>query len=167
MWAKIITIKRTKDLNYFSLCALNFINTRVSQFELNYWNKWLFHDILIYWDAPVYINIFPIFYDPIWLSLCELYPPFPVLRWQERHPVWSSAAGAHLFQGSTCCAFRDCILHTMVVTSGYFSYWLLPFYHLYPVCPFSSDLWHQQDIFVHTTASHWIFSLFRTILCKP
>ncbi len=49
MWAKIITIKRTKDLNYFSLCAFNLFNT---QFELNYWNKWLFHDILIYWDAP-------------------------------------------------------------------------------------------------------------------
>ncbi len=42
IWAtgkqKIITIKRTKDLNYFSLCALYLFNTRVSQFELNYWN---------------------------------------------------------------------------------------------------------------------------------
>ncbi len=44
---------------------------------------------------------------------------------------------------------------------------LLPFYHLSPVCPFSSDLWHQQGIFIHTTAAHWIFFLFRTILCKP
>ncbi len=42
MWAKIITIKRTKELNYFSLCALNLFNTRFSQFELNYWNKWTF-----------------------------------------------------------------------------------------------------------------------------
>ncbi len=42
MWAKIITIKRTKDFNYFSLCALNLFNTQVSQFELNYWNKWTF-----------------------------------------------------------------------------------------------------------------------------
>ncbi len=42
MWAKIITIKITKDLNYFSLCAFNLFNTRVSQFELNYWNKWTF-----------------------------------------------------------------------------------------------------------------------------
>ncbi len=42
MWAKIITIKRTKDLNYFSLCAFNLFNTRFSQFELNYWNKWTF-----------------------------------------------------------------------------------------------------------------------------
>ncbi len=37
---------------------------------------------------------------------------------------------------------------------------LLPFYNLIL-------LWHQQGIFVHTTAAHWIFSLFRTILCKP
>ncbi len=42
MWAKIIKIKRTKDLNYFSLCALSLFNTRVSQFELNFWNKWTF-----------------------------------------------------------------------------------------------------------------------------
>ncbi len=44
---------------------------------------------------------------------------------------------------------------------------LLPFYHFQPVCPFSSDLWHQQGILVYTTATHWIFSLSRTILCKP
>ncbi len=29
-------LKETKDLNYFSLCALNLFNIRVSQFELNY-----------------------------------------------------------------------------------------------------------------------------------
>ncbi len=42
MWDKIITIKRTKDLNYFSLCAFNLFNTQISQFEFNYWNKWTF-----------------------------------------------------------------------------------------------------------------------------
>ncbi len=36
--------------------------------------------------------------------------------------MWSSAAVAHLLQGSTCCAFRDGILHSLVVTSGYLSY---------------------------------------------
>ncbi len=60
MWAKIITIKRTKDLNYFRLCALNLFNTQVSQFEFNYWNE-LFDDILI-WDAPVY-NGLHLFYE--------------------------------------------------------------------------------------------------------
>ncbi len=39
MWAKILTIKKNKDLNYSSMCALNLFNTQVSQFELNYWNK--------------------------------------------------------------------------------------------------------------------------------
>ncbi len=34
----------------------------------------------------------------------------------------SSAAVAHLLQGSMCCVFRDSILHTLVVTSGYLSY---------------------------------------------
>ncbi len=36
--------------------------------------------------------------------------------------MWSSAAGAHLLQGLMCCVFRDGILHTLVVTSGYLSY---------------------------------------------
>ncbi len=36
--------------------------------------------------------------------------------------MWSSAAVAHLLQGSTCCAFRDGILHILVVMSGYLSY---------------------------------------------
>ncbi len=36
--------------------------------------------------------------------------------------MWSSAAVAHLLQGSMCCAFRDGILHTFAVTSGYLSY---------------------------------------------
>ncbi len=36
--------------------------------------------------------------------------------------MWSSAAVAHLLQASTCCAFRDGILHILVVTSGYLSY---------------------------------------------
>ncbi len=67
-------------------------------------------------------NVFSIFYCPVLVSLCELYPPCAVLIWPERHPVWSSAAGAHLLQGSTCCVFRDGILQIWVVTSGYLSY---------------------------------------------
>ncbi len=53
MWDKIITIKRTKCLNYFSLCGLDLFNTHV--FHNLSWiteiNE-LFHDILI-WDAAV------------------------------------------------------------------------------------------------------------------
>ncbi len=65
---------------------------------------------------------FTIFCCPVLVSLCELYPPCAVLIWQERHPVWSSAAGVHLLQGSMCCVFRDGILQILVVTSGYLSY---------------------------------------------
>ncbi len=39
--------------------------------------------------------------------------------------MWSSAAVAHLLQDSTCCAFRNGILHILVVTSGYLSYCFL------------------------------------------
>lgn len=28
-------------------------------------------------------------------------------------------------------------------------------------------LWYQHDIFIHTTATHYTFSLFRPSLCKP
>ncbi len=108
-----------------------------------------------------------IFYCPILVILCELYPPCAALIWQERHPVWCSAAVAHLLQGSTCCAFRDGFLHILVVTSGYLSYCCLSIISNQSAhSPLTSDLWHQQGIFVHTTAAHWIVSLFRTILCK-
>ncbi len=88
---------------------------------------------------------------------------FPVLSWQERHAVWSSAAVAHLLQCSMCCVFRDGLLHTLVVTSGYLSFGAF----LLSLTSPPILIWHQQGIFVHTTAAHWIFSLFRTILCKP
>ncbi len=38
------------------------------------------------------------------------------------HPVSSSTAVAHLFQGLTCCAFRYGIPHTLVVMCDYLSY---------------------------------------------
>ena len=76
--------------------------------------------------------------------------------------MWSSAAVAHFLQGLMCCVFRDGILHSLGGNESLFEL-LLPSYHLKPVYPFSSDLSHQQGIFVHTTAAHWIFSLFRTI----
>ncbi len=78
---------------------------------------------------------FSIFYCPVLVILCELYPPCAVLIWPERHPVWSSAAGVHLLQGSMCCVFRDGILQILVVTSGYLSYFLSSL-----TSPFSSDI---------------------------
>ncbi len=71
--------------------------------------------------------------------------------------MWSSAAVAHLLQGLMCCAFRDGILHTLVVSSGYLS-----------CCCFSiisnesahSPLTSDINIFIHTTAAHCIFFSF-------
>ncbi len=108
-------------------------------------------------------NVFPIFYCPILVSLCELQTTFPVLIWQERHPVWSSAAVTHLLQGSTCCAFRDGILHTSVVTSGYLSYGCLSIISNQSAL---SPLTSTRHFLPHNWP-HWIFSLFRTILSKP
>ncbi len=86
-------------------------------------------------------NVSTIFYPPILVILCELLSLFPVLIWQERHPVWSSAAVSHLLQGSTCCTFRDRILHTLVVTSGYLSYCCLSIISNQSVhSPLSSDI---------------------------
>ncbi len=61
-------------------------------------------------------NVFPFFYCPILVSLRFLFLA-------DRSAV--TAAVAHLFQDSTCCVFRDGIPHTLVVTSGYLSYWCL------------------------------------------
>lgn len=58
---------------------------------------------------------------------CELQPQFPGLSWQEQHLMLSSAAVVHPLQGSTCCAFIDAFLHTLVATSGYLSYCWLTF----------------------------------------
>ncbi len=56
MCAKII-IKRTKDLNYFSLCALNLFNTRVSQFD-NFSMAFKFIDMHLYVYIYIYIYIY-------------------------------------------------------------------------------------------------------------
>ncbi len=60
-------------------------------------------------DSSDQATVFPIFYCPILVNLCELSPLFPVLSWQERHPVWSSAAVADLLQGSTVLEMVFCI----------------------------------------------------------
>ncbi len=61
MCAKII-IKRTKDLNYFSLCALNLFNTRVSQFE-NFSMAFKFIDMHLY----IYIYIYS-----VWVKMIDI-----------------------------------------------------------------------------------------------
>ncbi len=92
-------------------------------FHVLYTKFWLYHLNAAEIKTHQIRQRLTIFYCPILVILCELYPPCAALSWQERHPVCSSsAAGAHLLQGSTCCAFRDGILHILVVTIGYLSY---------------------------------------------
>src|SRR4029434_2169893 len=69
----------------------------------------------------------------------------------------SSAAVAHLLQGSTCCVFRDALLHTLVVTSGYFSYCCLSIIlNQSGHSPLTSGI----NKAFSPSSTHWIFSLF-------
>ncbi len=77
--------------------------------------------------------------EAIWVKWSHCHVQETSLRWFELYDMVTGAAPGVVF----------CLL--------------LPFYHLSPVCPFSSDLWHQQGIFIHTTAAHLIFSLFRSV----
>lgn len=58
--------------------------------------------------------------------------------------------GPVLFQ--TIC-FKVVLSRTAIMT-GYFSV------ILNSVCPHSHHLWHRQSRFVHSTVSHWMYSLF-------
>ncbi len=70
--------------------------------------------------------------------------------------MWSSAAGAHLLQGSTCCVFRDGILQILVVTSGYLSYCCLSIISNQSAhSPLTSDI---NKAFSHNCRSLDIFS---------
>lgn len=79
--------------------------------------------------------------------------------------VWSSAAAFHLLQSSIWRAFRDALLLTLVLKSSYSSYCYLPI-GLKPSgnSHLTSD---RNKAFAQKAAAHWIFLLFRTVLCKP
>lgn len=70
-------------------------------------------------------DVFIIFVCPILVSPCKLEPQFLVLSWEKWHPVCSSAVN-QLLQNSTCCGFRDALLHILDATSGYLSCCWLP-----------------------------------------
>ncbi len=82
-----------------------------------------------------------------------------------RHPVWSSASVAHLLQCLMCCAFRDCILHILVVTIGYLSYCCLSILSNQSAhSPLTSDI--NKAFSSSQLPLTGLFSLFRTILCN-
>ncbi len=63
--------------------------------------------------------------------------------------MWSSAAVAHLLQGSMYCAFREALLRTSVVTSGNLSYCCLS------IC--SNQSGHSPLIALKTCLMVWLF----------
>ncbi len=68
-------------------------------------------------------NVFTIFYCPILVSLCELYPPFPVLIWQERHLF------LHIL---LVFAHLTCLTHLVLHFSlFYYTFYSLFFFYLY------------------------------------
>ncbi len=115
MCAKIITIKRTKDLNYFSLCALNLFNTQVSHLELNYWNKWTFprHSSLLRCTCISFqsVQIYTLLYVGYWLK--ETFWNVWILR------IWSISQSAPF---SHCKAMIDKMVHN----SGPYFIWYAP-----------------------------------------
>ncbi len=54
----------------FYLQAMNLKYMKVSLFEITYKKKLTFHDILIYWDAPVYILFIVYYYIYIIVTFC-------------------------------------------------------------------------------------------------
>ncbi len=93
-------------------------------FHVFYAKFWPYH-LNVAAEIETHLAIQPTFFQStivqFWWACVNCSLRFPVFSWQEQNPVWSSAAVAHLLQGSTCCAFRDGILHTFVM-SGYLSY---------------------------------------------
>ncbi len=78
--------------------------------------------------------------------------------------MWSSAAVAHLLQGTTCFAFRDGILHTLFVTSGYLSYCCLSIISNHSVySPLTSDINKAFSSTQLLLSGYFFYS----ILCKP
>ncbi len=93
--------------------------------------------------------------------------PLQDLRTVEAKGLWhlvsSSAAVTHLLQG--LCVQRWCSAY--LGCNKWLFELLLPFPSSQTSRLISSDLWHQNGVFVHTTTAHWIFSLSWTIPCEP
>ncbi len=105
-------------------------------------------------QATFFLSSIVQFCEPVWIVASV-----PVLSWQERNPVWSSAAS-----GFDCCAFRDGYSAYLGCNKCYLSYCCLSIISNQSAhSPLTSK---STRHFVHTIAAHWIFSLFRTILCK-
>ncbi len=81
------------------------------------------------------------FKKPVWDDLSFVTWCIILLEQSSEDGTQSSAAVAHLLQGSKCCAFRDCFQHTLLVTRGYLSYCCLSIFSIQSVhSPLISDI---------------------------
>lgn len=126
---------------------------------------WIHASLYHHWYKDACIHAFMLFgskYDPTIQMLQQksgtvLFCFFVQMQWSYANcslfPVLSCGLP---IKGSTWCAFRDAFLHTMVLTSGYLSY------HCLSIClsqsAHSLTSKHQQGLFSHRSAAHWIFS---------
>ncbi len=68
--------------------------------------------------------------------------------------MWTSAAGAHLLQSSTCYVFKDDILHTVVVTGVYLRYILNQSTHF----PLTNDIYKAFSSTQLPLTGYFLFS---------
>lgn len=61
---------------------------------------------------------------------------------------------------ASCCLFKRIQSRTSL------NYWCLSMVSNQSAT-LTSDPWHHQGFSLHTRATHWLFSLFRDILCEP
>lgn len=116
-------------------------------------------------------GIFLVFYCPILRSPYKLYPQFPIICWQEHHPVCTSTAVAHLLHvHSLLCALviwvtvaflsswtsQACLLWPLASTCHFFPHTqtcrcgYLPFSRLFFENPRDSCLWKSISSFWNT-----------------
>jgi len=110
-------------------------------------------------------NIFPVFYCPVLVSLCDVASVSCSQLTGVAPGVVFCCCSSSASRFDVLCVQR-CSSADLGCNEWLFE-WLLPSYQLEAVWPFSCDLWRQQDIFSQRTAAHWIFSLFQTSLCEP
>lgn len=108
------------------------------------------------------------FKKPVWEDLSFVRGHIIMVEGAFRSVHFSSSL-VHLLQGSTCCVFRDALLHTLVVESGFVSYldWIIcvffPIKIYRETCNFPN--WKvlkkkvSVQLFIHTAHIHLNYSL--------
>jgi len=98
----------------FSFCLWQILNrNRDSSDQATF-----FQSSIVQFVGEIYLFI-ELFYTYKYLKSISTF--FPICSEDEWYSVGSSTVVDHLPQGCVCCSFTNALLHTSVVTSGYFS----------------------------------------------